>query len=58
MRTRATRFFNVKPWGLEVARRRGMKCAKVVLARQLGVVVHRMWIDATDFRWDPASVAA
>lgn len=27
-----------------------MKRAKVALARKLGVVLHRMWMDATDFR--------
>ena len=32
--------------------------AKVVLARKLGVVLHRMWMDATDFRWGPSQMAA
>jgi transposase len=49
MLTRATRFSSLKRWGLEVAQRRGMKRAKVALARKLGVVLHRMWVDATDF---------
>ena len=34
-----------------VARRRGAKRAKVALARKLGVVLHRMWVDETDFRF-------
>jgi len=60
MLTRATRFSRLKRWALEVAQRRGMKRAKVALARKLGVVLHRMWLDATDFRWStaPASVVA
>jgi hypothetical protein len=41
----------LKRWALEVAKRRGMKRAKVALARKLGVLLHRMWMDATDFRW-------
>ena len=57
MLTRATRFSSLKRWGL-VARRRGMKRAKVALARKLGVVLHRMRVDATDFRLGAAPVAA
>ena len=38
-------------------KRRGAKRAKVALARKLGVVLHRMWVDETDFRFrNPASV--
>lgn len=58
MLTRATRFSSLKHWALEVARRRGMKRAKVALARKLGVVLHRMWVDATEFRWSKAAAAA
>ena len=36
---------------MNVARRRGAKRAKVALARKLGVVLHRMWLDETDFRF-------
>lgn len=58
MLTRATRFSSLKRWALEVAKRRGMKRAKVALARKLGVVLHRMWMDATDFRWGATAMAA
>lgn len=57
MLTRATRFSSLKRWALEVAKRRGMKRAKVALARKLGVILHRMWIDTTDFRWSANPVA-
>ncbi len=40
MLTRSTRFSSLKRWALDVARRRGIKCAKVVLARKLGVILH------------------
>ena len=36
---------------MQVARRRGAKKAIVALARRLAVVLHRMWIDGTEFRW-------
>ncbi len=58
MLTRAIRFSSLKRWALEVAQRRGMKRAKVALARKLGVVLHRMWVDATEFRWSKAAAAA
>ena len=56
--TRATRFSALKRWAMEVARRRGMKRAKVALARKLAVVLHRMWSDGTDFRWSKEAAAA
>jgi transposase len=56
--TRAVRFSALKRWALEVAKRRGMKRAKVALARKLAVILHRMWIDGTTFRWSRPMVAA
>ena len=49
--SRVTRFSALKRWGLEVAKRRGLKRAKVAVARKLAVILHRMWVDGTDFRW-------
>ena len=49
--TRAVRFSSLKRWAMEVAKRRGMKRAKVALARKLAVVLHAMWRDGTAFRW-------
>ena len=51
MLTRAVRFSALKAWELRVASRQGMKKAKVALARKLAVVMHRMWLDGTEFRW-------
>ena len=28
-----------------------MKRTKVALARKLATVLHRMWVDGTEFRW-------
>ena len=55
--TRATRFSALKRWAVDVAKRRGMKRAKVALARKLAVVLHRMWVDVTEFRWTKDVVA-
>jgi len=43
-------------WAFRVAQRRGKKRATVALARRIGVVLHRMWCDETEFRFtrDPA----
>ena len=52
-----TRFSVLKRWGLEVAKRRGLKRAKVAVARKLAVILHRMWIDGTTFRWTKTEAA-
>ncbi len=50
----------LKAWAMQIARRRGMKKAIVALARRLAVILHRIWVDGTEFRWtrDQAAVAA
>ena len=44
----------LRTWAAQVARRRGAKRAMVALARRIGVILHRMWVDDTDFRSDIA----
>jgi transposase len=39
----------LKSWAAKLAKRAGMKKAKVALARKLAVVLHRMWITGTGF---------
>ena len=56
--TRSSRFSALKRWALEVAKRRGMKRARVALARKLAVVLHRMWLDGSEFRFGKEAVAA
>jgi transposase len=58
MLTRAARFSALKAWAMRVAARQGAKKAKVALARKLAVVLHRMWVDGTEFRWGKADAAA
>ncbi len=57
MLTRTVRFSGLKAWGMAVAKRRGTRKARVALARKLGVILHRMWIDGSNFRW-PNEVTA
>lgn len=57
MLTRTKSFSTLKRWALEVAKRRGLMRAKVALARKLAVVLHRMWVDGTDFRFGKEAAA-
>src|SRR5919112_1744963 len=56
--TRAVRVSALKRWALEVAKRRGMKRAKVALARKLAIILHRIWVDGTTFRWGREAAVA
>ena len=40
----------LRAWAERVVRRRGAKRAAVALARRMGVVLHRMWVDNTEFQ--------
>ena len=57
MLTRSARMSALKSWAMGVARRRGTKKARVALARKLGVMLHRMWVDGTSFRWSSEATA-
>ena len=48
----------LKGWAMQIARRRGMKKAIVALARRLAVIMHRIWVDGTEFRWTREQAAA
>jgi transposase len=52
------RFSSLKRWAMGVATRRGMKRAKVALARKLASIMHRMWIDGTNFRFGKEAARA
>src|SRR5271165_6436833 len=51
MLTRTNKWSWLKAWAMQIARRRGMKKAIVALARRLAVILHRIWVDGTEFRW-------
>jgi transposase len=50
MLTRSQQWSTLKAWGVRVAARRGHKRAVVAVARKLAVIMHRMWLDGTEFR--------
>src|SRR3974390_3345984 len=55
---RSTKWSWLKAWAMKIARHRGMKKAIVALARRLAVIMHRIWIDGTEFRWTREAVTA
>lgn len=55
---RVKRWSALKAWGLKIAKKSGMAKATVAVARKLGVILHRMWADGSDFQWGKAQEAA
>src|SRR5688572_7835219 len=55
---RSVKWSWLKAWAMKIARHRGMKKAIVALARRLAVIMHRIWVDGTEFRWARDVVAA
>jgi transposase len=48
---RSRKWSALRAWGLKIAKHRGMARARVAVARKLSVILHRMWSDATEFRF-------
>jgi len=55
---RSAKWSWLKVWAMQIARRRGLKKAIVALARRLAVIMHRIWVDGTEFRWTREAAAA
>jgi transposase len=49
--TRVAKWSALKAWGMRIAKRRSLNKARVAVARKLAVILHRMWIDGTEFCW-------
>ena len=58
MLVRSAKWSWLKAWAMKIARHRGMKKAIVALARRLAVIMHRIWVDGTEFRWTREVAAA
>jgi transposase len=55
--TRPVRGSSLKSWAARIAKRAGMRKAKVALARKLAVVMHRMLVGGTPFTAECAAAA-
>ena len=51
------RWSGLKAWGTAIARRRGLKRA-ISPRPQLAVILHRMWLDGSEFRFTRQSEGA
>jgi hypothetical protein len=60
MLTRSGKWSRLKAWGVRLAQGNGFKIASTVVARKLAVIMHRMWVDGSDFAYGdvPAGQAA
>ena len=56
--TRVPKWSALKAWGMRLAKRNGLRKAKVAVARKLAVILHRMWIDGTEFNWSTKNATA
>jgi transposase len=51
---RTKKWSSLKAWGMRLAKRIGMKKAKVAIARKIAVILHCIWVDGTSFEWGHA----
>jgi len=49
MLTRVQSWSVLKAWGLNLRRRIGKRRANVAVARKMAIILHRMWVDGTEF---------
>lgn len=56
--TRSKKWSALKAWGLRIARRSRLKVACVAVARKLAIIMHRMWLDGTEFQYGAEPKAA
>ena len=56
--TRVPKWSALKAWGMRLTKRTGLRKAKVAVARKLAVILHRMWLDRTEFTWSNKEAAA
>jgi transposase len=56
--TRASAWSSLKAWGIRLAKTRGHRRAVIAVARKLAVILHKMWMSGTDFRWTGAQATA
>ena len=55
--TRIEKWSALKARGIRLAKRSGLRKAKVAVARKLAVILHRMWIEGTEFKWSSKEAA-
>jgi len=54
---RGTKWSALRAWGMAAAKRRGMARARVAVARELAVILQRIWTDGSNSRWGKQAAA-
>ena len=55
--TTVSSWSTLKAWGMKLLKKVGPKRARAAVARKLAVILHRMWVDGTDFRYGQPAAA-
>ena len=58
MLMRSIAWSSLKAWGVKLMKTKGRRRAIVAVARKIAVVLHRMWVDGSDFRLGSEEAAA
>jgi len=56
--SRVKRWSSLKAWAMKIVKRSGQRKARVALARKLSLILHRIWMDGTEFCWSKKEVGA
>lgn len=54
---RSRKWSALRAWGIRLAKRVGVKKACVAVARKLAIIMHRMWVEETDFQFGQSPAA-
>ncbi|MFZ0469341.1 MAG: IS110 family transposase [Thiogranum sp.] len=49
--SRSEKWSSLKVWGRRLAKTKGHRRAVIAVARKLAVILHKMWLDGTEFRY-------
>jgi transposase len=55
---RSAEWSSLKAWGMRLAKTKGHRCAMIAVARKLAVILHKMWLYGTDFRYGSTEATA
>lgn len=56
--SRVKKWSSLKAWAMKIVKRSGQRKARVALARKLSLILHRIWMDGTEFCWSNKEVNA
>lgn len=54
---RSKEWSSLKVWGIRLVKAKGHRRGVTAVARKLAVILHRMWVDGTDFRYGSTEIA-